>query len=203
MKKPVSRLLLLVMVLAIVGALGVVFALRATRGTYSETWVAGVRTIRVGPKDSLQAALDAAQSGDEIVLQAGVAYTGNFVLPKKTGTGEIVIQSSRANELPEGQRVRPKQQKDLFAILRTTNPEAVVKTAPGAHHYRFIGIEFSTTDDKVMVYDLVRLGETRHEQKTLASVPHNIVIDRCYIHGLAAQDVQRGISLNSRDTTIS
>ena len=203
MKRSIYRVLLVVTVLTIVGALGVVFALRLTRGTYSETWVAGVRTIRVGPKDSLQAALDAAQYGDVIVLQAGVAYTGNFVLPKKTGTGEIVIQSSRANELPVGQRVRPKQQKDLFAKLQTTNQEAVVKTAPGAHHYRFIGIEFSTTDDKVMVYDLVRLGETRHQQKTLDSVPHNINIDRCYIHGLAAQDVQRGISLNSKDTTIS
>jgi len=203
MKRSLSRVVLVVTTLTIVGALGVVFALRATRGTYSETFVAGVRTIRVGPKDSLQAALDAAQYGDVIVLQAGVPYTGNFVLPKKTGTGEIVIQSSRANELPEGERVRPKQQKDLFAKLQTTNQEAVVKTAPGAHHYRLIGIEFSTTDDKVMVYDLVRLGETRHQQKTLDSVPNNIIIDRCYIHGLAAQDVQRGISLNSSDTTIS
>jgi hypothetical protein len=208
MKSSVSRLLLVVIVLTIVGALGVVFALRLTRGTYTESIEAGVRTIRVGPRDDLQAALNAAQYGDVIVLDAkpDVVYKGNFLLPKKSGTGEIVIQSSRANELPEGKRVSPKQadpKSPLFAKLQTTNDQPVVRTDPGAHHYRFVGIEFSTADDKVMVYDLVRLGDTRHQQKTLDSVPHNIIIDRCYIHGLPAQDVQRGVSLNSKDTTIS
>lgn len=206
MKTSVSRLLLVVTVLTIVGALGVVFALRLTRGTYSESFEAGVRTIRVGPKDDLQAALNAAQYGDVIVLDAkpDVIYKGNFLLPKKSGTtGEIVIQSSRANELPEGKRVKPAKQSDLFAKLQTTNDQPVVRTAPGARGYRFVGLEFSTSDAKVMVYDLVRLGETRHQQKTRDSVPKNIVIDRCYIHGLETQDVQRGVSLNSADTKIT
>jgi hypothetical protein len=201
MNKCVSRLLLLVVV-TIVCAIGVVFALRLTRGTYSESWEAGVRTIRVGPKDSLQAALDAARYGDVIVLQAGVAYNGGFILPMKSGTGEIVIQSSRANELPENERVKPSQ-KDLFAKLQTTNPDPVVGTAPGAHHYRFVGIEFTASDEKVKVYDLVRLGEGRRQQKTLDSVPNNIVIDRCFIHGFDTQDVQRGVSLNSAHTKIT
>ena len=202
MKTSVSRVLLVAAVLAIVGALAVVFALRQSRGTFTETWASGVRTIKVGPRGDLQAALDKAQYGDVIELDADVTYTGNFVLPRKNGSGEIVIQSSRANELPEGKRVRPRQQAKLFARVETPNQEAVVKTAPGAHHYRFVGIEFSTGDAKVMVYDLVRLGETRHQQKTLDSVPNNIVIDRCYIHGQETQDVQRGVSLNSAHTKI-
>jgi len=44
---------------------------------------------------------------------------------------------------------------------------------------------------------------TDGEQKTLDTVPHDLVIDRCYIHGHDAQDVQRGVSLNSAATTIS
>src|SRR5215467_4314317 len=100
MSKSVSRVLLVVTVLIIVG-IGVVFAIRQTRGTFTEHWEAGRRTINVGPRDSLQAALDAAQYGDVIVLQAGTSYKGGFVLPAKTGAGEIVIQSSRASELPE------------------------------------------------------------------------------------------------------
>jgi hypothetical protein len=205
MSKSVSRLLLVVTVVMIAGAIGVIFALRQIRGTYTENWEAGVRTIRVGPKDSLQAALDAAQFGDVIVLDAkpDVVYKGNFVLPKKSGTGEIVIQSSRANELPEGKRVKPAKQSDLFAKLQTTNDQPVVRTAPGARGYRFVGLEFTTLNAKVMVYDLVRLGDTRHQQKTLDSVPKNIVIDRCYIHGLETQDVQRGVSLNSAHTKIT
>jgi hypothetical protein len=191
-----------VTVLAIVGTIGVVFALRLTRGTFGERWEAGRRTLTVGPKDSLQAALNAAQYGDTIVMQAGAAYNGGFVLPAKSGTGEILIQSSRANELPEGKRVNASQAA-LFARLQTTNDEPVVKTAAGAHHYRFVGIEFSTSTAKVQVYDLIRFGESRHEQKTLDAVPHHLVIDRCYIHGFDTQDVQRGISLNSAETTIS
>jgi Right handed beta helix region len=202
MSKSVVKLLLVVIVLTIVGTIGVVFALRQVRGTFTETWQAGRRTINVGPKDSLQAALNAAQYGDVIVLQAGVAYTGSFELPKKNGTGEIVIQSSRASELPENVRVSPKQSA-LFPKLQTDNEEPVLKTAAGAHHYRFVGIEFSTTNAKVKIYDLVRLGEGRREQKTPDAVPHHLVIDRSYIHGFNTQDVQRGIALNSAETTIS
>src|SRR5262249_33477916 len=151
--------LLVAIVLAIVG-LGVIFVLRQTRGTFSEKWEAGRRTITVGPRDSLQAALDAAQFGDVIVLQAGTVYKGNFVLPAKNGTGEIVIQSSRASELPEGARVNP-EQAAMFAKLQTPEVQPVLRTAPGAHHYRFVGIEFSATDAKVKVYDLVRSGDSR------------------------------------------
>jgi hypothetical protein len=202
MSKSVSRVLLVATVLVIVGTIGVVFALRQVRGTYTESWQAGRRTITVGPRDSLQAALNAAQYGDVIVLQAGTAYTGSFELPLKNGTGEIVIQSSRASELAENVRVTPAKSA-LFAKLQTTNEEPVLKTAAGAHHYRFVGIEFSTSTPSVKVYDLIRLGGGRREQKTLDSVPHHLVIDRCYIHGFNTQDVQRGISLNSAETTIS
>ena len=202
MSKSVFKLLVVVIVLAIVGTIGVVFALRQIRGTYTESWQGGRRTITVGPRDSLQAALNAAQYGDVIVLQAGTAYTGSFELPLKKGTGEIVIQSSRASDLPENVRVTPAKSA-LFAKLQTTNEEPVLKTAAGAHHYRFVGIEFSTSTPSVKVYDLIRLGGGRREQKTLDSVPHHLVIDRCYIRGFDTQDVQRGISLNSAETTIS
>jgi len=201
MSKSVLRLLVVGTVLAIVG-LGVVFVLRQMRGTFSEKWEAGRRTITVGPRDSLQAALNAAQFGDVIELQAGTAYKGNFTLPSKNGTGEIVIQSSRASELPEGKRVSPKQSA-LFAKLQTPNVQPVIMTAPGAHHYRFVGIEFATADESIKVYDLVRLGEARQQQKTLDSVPHHIVIDRCYVHGFSTQESQRGIGMNSGETTIS
>jgi len=202
MSNSVSRLLLVATVLAIVGTIGAVFAIRQSLGTFGEHWDGDRRIITVGPKDSFQAALNAAQYGDTIILQAGATYTGGFVLPAKTGSGEIVIKSSRASELQDGERVSPKQSA-LFAKLQTTNVEPVLKTAAGAHHYRFIGVEFSTRTAAVKTYDLVRLGETRHEQKTLDSVPHDLVIDRCYIHGFDTQDVQRGISLNSAETTVS
>lgn len=198
----VSKQLVTLSILAVVGTVVVLVALRLNAGTYTESWQNGKRIINVGPRDSVQAAINAAQYGDTIVIQAGETFTGNFVLPQKTGTGEIVIQSSRINELPENIRVNPSQSA-LFPKLQTTNSDPVITTAAGAHHYRFQGIEFSSSSASTAVYDLIRFGGGRREQKTLESVPHHLVIDRCYIHGLDTQDVQRGVAVNSAETTVS
>jgi len=195
-----SKPLVLLGILAVVG-IGVIVAIRQTAGTFTETIQNGKRIINVGPRDSVQAAINAANYGDTIVIQAGATFTGNFTLPKKTGTGEIVIQSSRISELPEGKRVNPSQSA-LFAKLQNTSSDPVLATSPGAHHYRFQGIEFTTDSSSKIVYDVVRLGGGRKEQKTVDTVPHHLVIDRCYIHGFDTQDVQRGISLNSAETSV-
>jgi len=109
MSKAISKPLVMLSVLAVVATLGVVMALRYHSGTFTETWENGARILKVGPKDDLQAAINAAQPGDTIVVQAGATFIDGFVLPLKSGTGEIVIQSSRMSELPEGVRVNPSQ----------------------------------------------------------------------------------------------
>src|SRR5262245_22588760 len=86
-------------------------------------------TITVAPTGNLQSAINAAQYGDTIIVQAGGVYNVSLSLPLKAGTGEIVIQSSRASELPEGVRVSPAQSA-LFAKFQSSIPaEPVVKTA--------------------------------------------------------------------------
>src|SRR5215218_4754437 len=170
---------------------------------FAGVWSANAATITVPVGGSVQSAINAAQYGDTIIVQAGAVYTGGLVLPLKSGTGEIVIQSSRIGELPEGVRVNPSQSA-LFAKFQSIVPaEPIVRTAPGAHHYRFQGIEFSTGTASVVVYDLIRFGDSRLSQTTLSSVPHHLVIDRCYIHGFPAQDTQRGVSMNSAESTVS
>ena len=158
--------------------------------------------LKLDRNGDLQAAIDQAQPGDTIVLEAGAAYEGPITLPVKTGSSFITIQSSRAGDLPEGVRVSPSQSA-LFAKLQSsTNGEPIVKTKAGAHHYKFVGIEFSTADANVKVYDLIRLGDWQ-SQTTVESVPHHLIIDRSYIHGFKTQEVQRGIALNSADTSIT
>jgi hypothetical protein len=170
---------------------------------FASTLSASGATITVAPTGSLQSAINSAQYGDTIVLEAGATYTTTIVLPLKSGTGEIVIQSSRVSELPDGARVSPSQAA-LFARIQSATPaEPMVKTVAGAHHYRFVGIEFSTANAGVVVYDLIRFGESRYTQTSLSQVPHHLVIDRCYLHGFDTQDVQRGVSLNSAETTVS
>lgn len=156
--------------------------------------------IVLGAKDDLQEAINRAMPGDTIVLEAGAVFTGPFLLPKKSGASYITIQTSRIAELPENVRVGPSQAA-LFAKLQTTRSEPVIETASGAHHYKFVGVEFSSSAPQIN--DLIRLGQTGKPQRELASVPNNLVIDRCYLHGFPAQEIQRGISLNSATTEIT
>jgi uncharacterized protein (TIGR03437 family) len=166
------------------------------------TLTAHAATITVPAGGNVQSAINAAQYGDTIILEAGAVY-GIITLPLKSGTGEIVIQSSRLSELPEGVRVSPSQSA-LFAKIQSSIPaEPMLKTVAGAHHYRFQGIEFSTSTAATVVYDLIRFGGGRDVQTTLDQVPHHLVIDRCYIHGFDTQDVQRGVTANGSEITVS
>lgn len=68
---------------------------------------ASVLTVPSG--GDFQAALNAAQPGDTIVLQAGATYVGSFTLPVKSGTEYITVQTSALAGLPDGVRVGPLQ----------------------------------------------------------------------------------------------
>ena len=50
--------------------------------------------IQVPAGGDLQAALDAAQRGDTIMVAAGATFTGPFTLPNKPGAGWIVVRTS-------------------------------------------------------------------------------------------------------------
>ena len=52
------------------------------------------RTLAVGAGGNFQAALNAAQPGDVITLEAGATFVGPFVLPDKPGSGWIIIRTS-------------------------------------------------------------------------------------------------------------
>ena len=155
-------------------------------------------TLVVPNGGDLQAAINSAAPGDTIVLDAGATYRGPFTLPKKTGDLYVTIQSSRAGEITG--RVSPAQS-DLLAKLRSSIADPIIKTASGAHHYKLIGLDISTVSATDFIYDLVRLGDSA--QTDLTSVPHHLILDRLWLHGFSTQDVQRGISLNSAETTIT
>src|SRR5215217_4845831 len=155
-------------------------------------------TLVVPAGGDLQAAIDSAAPGDTIVVEAGATYRGPFTLIPKSGASYITIQSSRASEITG--RVSPSQS-GLLARLRSNVPaEPIIKTAPGAHHYNLIGLDLSTFTSSDFIYDLVRLGSS--EQTDLSSVPHHLTLDRLWVHGFQTQELQRGISLNSAETSI-
>jgi hypothetical protein len=160
---------------------------------------AEVRYVRAG--DNLQAALNAARPGDELRLAAGATFSGNFVLPVTTGETYITVRSDLPDEgLPSPrQRVTP-QTAARFARIQSPNGDAALRTAPGAHHWRLLFLEFPPTREGFG--DIIQLGDGSSAQATLAQVPYELTLDRLYIHGDPAFGQKRGISLNARIVTI-
>lgn len=162
----------------------------------------GSSRIVVNANGNFQRALNVAKPGDVIVLEAGAEFTGPFTLPVKEGSSYITIQSSRLAELPAaGKRVSPSHAALMPKILAAPG-DAAIKTALNAHHFQFIGIEIAPSDETSRVSDLIKLGDGSGAQKSLDTVAHHLILDRCYIHGFPAQEVKRGIALNSAETSI-
>lgn len=157
-------------------------------------------TLVVPAGGDLQGAINAAAPGDTIVLEAGATYRGPFTLIPKTGDSFITIQSSRVSEITG--RVSPSQRALLAALRSNIVAEPVIKTSGAAHHYKLVGLEISTFSSSDFIYDLVRLGTGDSSQSDLSSVPHHLILDRVWIHGFETQEVQRGISLNTAETSI-
>src|SRR5580765_4422891 len=157
----------------------------------------GVVTVNAG--GDLQAAIDNAQPGDTIVLQAGATFTGNFVLPDKSGSAYVTITSSGdRSRLPgDDTRIDPSYS-PLLAKIKSPNSGPAIATAPFAHHYQLQLLEFLPNFQGY--YDVLQLGDGN--QTSLAVVPHDLIVDRVYIHGDPTFGQKRGISLNSASTTI-
>jgi hypothetical protein len=157
------------------------------------------KSINVAAGGDVQAAIDRARPGDVIKLQAGATFTGNFRLPNKSGSGWVIIRSSAedADLPPPGTRVTP-DRSALMPKLISPNSDPVVQTGAAAHHYRFIGVEFGVAPG-TDIYNIVAFGG---DQTSLAETPHDLIIDRCYVHGVASRNARRGVMINSASTAI-
>jgi hypothetical protein len=160
---------------------------------------AEIRYVRAG--DNLQAAINAAQPGDEIRLAAGATFSGNFVLPVFAGSSVITIRTDLADATlpPSNQRVTPATA-SRFAKIVSPNTAASLRTAAGAHHWRVMFVEFPST--KEGYGDIVQIGDGSSAQSDLSQVPFEITLDRVYVHGDPVYGQKRGIALNARTVTI-
>jgi len=158
-------------------------------------------TVVITSGAALQAAINNAQPGDTLLLQAGVTFSGNYILPVKSGSSYITIRSSAADStLPDANtRIDPSFAAKLPKI-QSPNSDAAIATMPGAHHYRLQCLEFLANAQGLN--DIVQLGDGSSKQNTLANVPHDLVVDRVYMHGDSTYGQKRGIALNSASTTI-
>jgi hypothetical protein len=156
-------------------------------------------TVKAG--GDFQAALNRAKAGDTITLQAGAKFVGSFNLPNKAGSEFITIRTSATDaQLPPADtRIDPKKYQAVLPKLSSPTTEPVILAKDGAHHYRFIGIEFGGT--KQGFYNIIQLGTG--DEKQVADLPHHIEFDRVYIHSTAPEGQRRGIAANGKFVKIT
>ena len=130
-------------------------------------------TIFVNSGGDLQAAIDAADLGDEIVLEAGANFTGTFTLPDKgAGSDWIIIRSSAVDSMPPGKRATVADASSMPKIVGSGSPVMAFRAEPNAHHYRLIGLE---------IYP--RSGQFTYALNSFEWSNHHIIFDRVYAHG--------------------
>ena len=158
-------------------------------------------TVTINAGDNLQAAIDNAQPGDTLMLAAGATFTGNFILPVKAGAGYITIRSAAPDgALPGASARMTPAYAALLPKLVSPNTTPAIIVAPGAHHWRLMFLEFPAT--RSGYGEILRIGDGSSAQNTMAMVPHDITLDRLYIHGDPILGQKRGIALNAASVTI-
>jgi hypothetical protein len=166
-------------------------------------------TIEVKAGGDFQNALNSAQCGDTIALQAGAVFSGSFIVPAKNCDGAhwIIVRTSAPDSSlpPEGTRISPCYAgvaslpwRPPFQCAVTANIMAKIESPKaaagplvlqdGASYYRFIGLEITRTPHTGVVYNLVS-----HQRQGAAD---HVIFDRTWLHGTAQDETTRGIMLS-------
>jgi len=175
------------------------------------------QVIAVNAGGDLQGALNQVQCGDTITLQAGASFLGSpagYVLPARNCDNNhwITIRTSAPDSsLPaEGSRMTPcysgvsslpgrppfscpSTQVVTAQVLDNVarhSPGAFV-LAPGANHYRFVGLEITRPTT----------GGTGSLVKTNNAT--QVIFDRIWVHGTPTDDTATAIGLDSGSTYIA
>lgn len=165
-------------------------------------------TISVNAGGNLQSALNSANCGDTIQLQAGATFTGVFTFPAKNCDDNhwiIVRTSADDSTLPaEGTRLTPcyagvaslpgrpafpcPSTKNVLAkLVMAGSGPGPVTFASGADYYRLLGLEITRSAGTGAVSALWSVAP--------GGTANNLVIDRVWMHGTAQDDTTRGVEL--------
>ena len=169
------------------------------------------KIIAVKAGGDFQAALNRANCGDTITLQAGATFAGLFSFPQKSCDAArwITVRTSAPDsELPpERSRLTPcyagvsslpgrpdfhcSSTKNVLAklIFAGVSGNGPVTFAAGANHYRLEGLEITRAVSENRITALVA-PEVR-------SPADHIILDRVWVHGTPHDETTRGVFLNN------
>lgn len=165
-------------------------------------------TTTVNAGGDLQSALNNANCGDTIAVQAGATFTGVFTFPVKSCDDDhwIIVRTSASDSLlpAEGNRLTPcyagvssmpgrpafncgSTANVLAKLVMSESGSGPIVFATGANHYRIIGLEITRTVGSGIVYALA---------STITNgTTNNLIFDRVWMHGTAQDDTKKGIEL--------
>jgi len=165
-------------------------------------------TTSVNSGGDLQSALNSANCGDTIQLQAGATFTGVFTFPAKSCDDNhwIIVRTNSADSLlpAEGSRVTPcyagvsslpgrpafgcTSTKNVLAkLVMAGTGKGPIVFASGANHYRLIGLEVTRVVGTGIVYALSSVAAD--------GTANNLILDRLWLHGTAQDETNKGIEL--------
>jgi hypothetical protein len=163
------------------------------------------RTVRVGSGAELQAALDRADAGDTILLDAGATFRsvtpdGSFVMRRRQmPPGSWVTIRSADKAFDAGGLLAPSRRVDkantnLMPKIRAAGSAPAIRAGPGARGYRLVGLDIGADPGVQHLANLVELGSG--QDTAIDAEPSDIVIDRCYLHGNDNGNIRRGVAMN-------
>ena len=157
-------------------------------------------TIDVQAGADLQDALNLAQPGDTLRLEVGATWSADFLLPVKSGDGQVTITTSNMESLPmQGNRVTEEQSRALPCI------KGHIKTNPRSSHYTFRGIRIESYAS-YYTGGLVDFGGQGINNdivvNTMEDLPRDFTVDRCWLAADPAYGGKRGVYANCQGFTI-
>jgi hypothetical protein len=168
------------------------------------------KTRLVKQVDNLQEAINSADCGDTLELQAASVFQGMFRLPNKScddGHWIVLRTASPDKSLPaEGTRLTPcyagvgslparpdyhcAKPQNVMAKIEFTGKggNGPILFLTGANHYRFIGLEITRVDSPASVTALASVDQ--------GGTAHHVIFDRVWMHGTAQSETRRGVALS-------
>jgi len=129
---------------------------------------------------NLQTVLNGVSCGDEVVIDAGTLFSGNFTTPLiDCPTSPVLVRSAAIASMPPGVQVQ-QSQANLMPTISTPNSQGVIIFAEGASGWYFAGINFTVAQGVQGLWDLIPLSDG---VTAVSQLPSNITFDRVLVHG--------------------